>query len=83
MSKKAKSAEKPAPGPAGAFVVTGGSRGLGQAIALEAANAGFPVALIARSKSDLEKAKKEIQAQTESSVAVSIHVVDLTKQADV
>ena len=83
MSKKVKLVEKPLPRQGGVFVVTGGSRGLGQAIALEAASSGFPVALIARSKNDLEKAKSKIQTQTKSSVAVSIHVVDLTKQTDV
>ena len=83
MGKKVKTTGAVARQNLGAFVVTGASRGLGQAIALEAAIAGYPLALIARSKTDLEKAKKEIQAQITSSVLVSIHNVDLTKQTEV
>jgi len=64
----------------GAFVITGGSRGLGAALAEKAYSLGFPVALIARGKADLEKTKDEILKKFGSKTMLSIHAVDLTDE---
>jgi short-subunit dehydrogenase len=62
-----------------AYVVTGGSRGLGKAVALQAYKKGFPVALIARHNEDLEKAKLDIKNQVpDGSQKITTHVADLT-----
>jgi len=45
-------------------IVTGGSRGIGKAIALELAREGADVAIVARSKEDLEASARELAAQT-------------------
>ena len=45
-------------------IVTGGSRGIGKAIALELAREGVDVAIVARSKADLEASARELAAQT-------------------
>lgn len=58
-----------------AFVVAGGSRGLGRVITEEALAQGFPLALLGRNKADLETARNELQSKTHK---VSIHTVDLT-----
>ena len=45
-------------------IVTGGSRGIGKAIARELAREGVDVAIVARNKADLEAAAKELSAET-------------------
>ena len=45
-------------------IVTGGSKGIGKAIALELAREGVDVALAARTKADLDAAAAEISAET-------------------
>ena len=45
-------------------IVTGGSRGIGKAIALELAREGVDVAIVARSKDDLAASARELAAQT-------------------
>ena len=45
-------------------IVTGGSRGIGKAIALELAREGADVAIVARSKGPLEEAARELAAET-------------------
>src|SRR5919204_5077113 len=45
-------------------IVTGGSRGIGKAIALELAREGVDVAIVARSKADLEASARELAAET-------------------
>ncbi|MGE3535957.1 MAG: SDR family NAD(P)-dependent oxidoreductase [Candidatus Tectimicrobiota bacterium] len=45
-------------------IVTGGSKGIGKAIALELAREGVDVAIVSRTKSDLEAAAKELAAVT-------------------
>jgi NAD(P)-dependent dehydrogenase (short-subunit alcohol dehydrogenase family) len=45
-------------------IVTGGSRGIGKAIALELAREGADVAIVARSKDDLETAAGELEQAT-------------------
>ena len=44
-------------------IVTGGSRGIGKAIALELAREGADVAIVARSQGDLETAARELAAR--------------------
>jgi NAD(P)-dependent dehydrogenase (short-subunit alcohol dehydrogenase family) len=45
-------------------IVTGGSRGIGKAIARELAREGVDVAIVARSKADLEATARELEAET-------------------
>ncbi len=45
-------------------VVTGGSRGIGKAIARELAREGVDVAIVARNKADLEAAARQLAAET-------------------
>jgi len=45
-------------------VVTGGSRGIGKAIARELAREGVDLAIVARSKEQLEETAKELEAET-------------------
>src|SRR6478609_10770647 len=45
-------------------IVTGGSRGIGKAIARELAREGVDVAIVARTKGDLEATARELAAQT-------------------
>jgi NAD(P)-dependent dehydrogenase (short-subunit alcohol dehydrogenase family) len=45
-------------------IVTGGSRGIGKAIARELAHEGVDVAIVARNKADLEAAARELAAET-------------------
>ena len=57
-------------------IVTGGSRGIGRAIATAFAAAGASVALAARSPEALERAAKEIQSAGGRAVAVPTDVTD-------
>ena len=45
-------------------IVTGGSRGIGKAIARELAREGADVAIVARNKADLEATARELAAET-------------------
>src|SRR2546429_7121337 len=45
-------------------IVTGGSRGIGKAIARELAREGVDVAIVARTKGDLEATARELAAET-------------------
>src|SRR5258705_3743495 len=45
-------------------IVTGGSRGIGKAIARELAREGVDVAVVARNKADLEATARELAAET-------------------
>ena len=45
-------------------IVTGGSRGIGKAIARELAREGADVAIVARSQADLEATARELAAET-------------------
>ncbi|MCJ7828307.1 MAG: SDR family NAD(P)-dependent oxidoreductase, partial [Dehalococcoidia bacterium] len=55
-------------------LVTGGSRGIGKAIAIGLANAGADVALASRKLPDLEEVAKEIKGTGRKSLAVATHV---------
>jgi len=59
------------------FVIAGGSRGLGKALAKEAYALGYPVALLARGQEDLDNAKKQILSGGEKQ-KFSVHAVDLS-----
>jgi NAD(P)-dependent dehydrogenase (short-subunit alcohol dehydrogenase family) len=57
-------------------IVTGGSKGIGKAIAQALAEAGAGVALAARGQEDLEKAAKEIEAAGGRAVSIPTDVTD-------
>jgi len=60
-------------------LVTGASRGIGRAISLALASEGYRVAIVSRSKSDLETLRDEINQITEASV----HAIDITDERDI
>src|SRR5499433_621723 len=62
-------------------IVTGGSRGIGKAIALELAREGADVAIVARSKADLEASARALAAETGRRVIPL--VADVTSKAEV
>jgi NAD(P)-dependent dehydrogenase (short-subunit alcohol dehydrogenase family) len=62
-------------------IVTGGSKGIGKAIALELAREGADVAVVARTRADLEKAASEIEAATKRKVIAL--PADVTSKAEV
>jgi NAD(P)-dependent dehydrogenase (short-subunit alcohol dehydrogenase family) len=55
-------------------IVTGGSRGIGRAIALGFAEAGADVAVASRTSADLEKVVKEIEAKGRRALAVQTNI---------
>jgi dehydrogenase/reductase SDR family protein 4 len=55
-------------------LVTGGSRGIGKAIAVGLAKAGADVALVSRKLPDLEEVAKEIKGLGRKSLAVAAHI---------
>ena len=57
-------------------IVTGGSKGIGRAIALSFAGAGASVALAARGRDDLDRAVKEVEAAGGRALAVPADVAD-------
>ena len=63
-------------GTKGVALVTGGSRGLGRAVALGLGAAGFAVAVLARSANALEEARCEIERQGVPSAACVADVTD-------
>ncbi|MGH7319658.1 MAG: SDR family NAD(P)-dependent oxidoreductase [Candidatus Rokuibacteriota bacterium] len=60
-------------------VVTGASRGLGRAIALAFADQGADVVLAARSRGDLEDARKEIESKGRRAIVQPTDVTDLAQ----
>jgi NAD(P)-dependent dehydrogenase (short-subunit alcohol dehydrogenase family) len=62
-------------------IVTGGSKGIGKAIALELAREGADVAIVARTREDLESAAREIEGETKRRVVPL--VTDVTNKAEV
>jgi len=58
-------------------LVTGGSRGIGRAIALTFADAGADVVISARKEPDLEKAAEEIRAKGGKVLAVTSHIAKI------
>src|SRR5436305_10839006 len=59
-----------------AAIVTGGSKGIGRAIALTFAEHGADVAIAARGRDALEKTKSEIEATGRRCIAVSANMAD-------
>src|SRR5688572_1951581 len=57
-------------------IVTGGSKGIGKAIARSLSSAGASVALAARGREDLEQAAKEIEAEGGRALAIPTDVTD-------
>ena len=64
----------------GVVIITGAGGGLGSEIAAVAHEAGFPVALVGRTKATLERLKKNLEQRTPGGEKVSVHAVDLTKE---
>ena len=62
-------------------IVTGGSKGIGKAIALELARAGADVAIVARTRDQLEAAAREIEAATKRRIVAL--PADVTSKAEV
>ena len=58
-------------------LVTGGSRGIGRAIALTFADAGADVVISARKLPDLEKTVEEIRAKGRKGLAVASHIANI------
>lgn len=61
-------------------VITGGSRGLGEAMAKSLAEAGAQIALVARDRARMERVRDEIAAQRG---VAELFVTDVTKEAEV
>ncbi len=62
-------------------IVTGGSKGIGKAIALELAREGADVAIVSRTREDLESAAREIEGETKRRVVAL--PADVTSKAAV
>jgi 7-alpha-hydroxysteroid dehydrogenase len=66
-----------------AALVTGAGKGIGRGIALTLARAGADVALVARTKDDLESVADEIRALGRSAAAIPADVTDIEALGDV
>src|SRR6202049_4580251 len=63
-------------------IVTGGSRGIGKAIARELAREGVDVAIVARNKEDLEATARELAAETNRRIVPLAADVTSKEQVD-
>ena len=64
-------------------VITGGSSGIGKAVALEAARRGAHIVLLARTPQPLREAQAVLKAVAESSQRILVYPVDVTDDAAV
>jgi NAD(P)-dependent dehydrogenase (short-subunit alcohol dehydrogenase family) len=64
-------------------IVTGGSKGIGRAIAISFARAGASIAISARGQEDLDRTVKEIEAEGGRALAVPAEVTDPTQVQNV
>ena len=55
-------------------IVTGASRGIGKAIALEMANSGADLVVVSRKIADIEKTADEIKAMGRKAIAIAAHI---------
>ncbi len=62
-------------------IITGGTKGIGKAIALRFAKAGFNIALCARTKADLRATKKELESINPTIIVIAEQVDLNTKTA--
>lgn len=62
-------------------VITGGSSGIGKAVAREALKRGAHVALLARREDVLKQAREELSPQAGPGQRISVHPVDVTSEA--
>lgn len=65
------------------FIITGGSKGLGRALAFETLKLGYSVAIIGRSAKDLEETKAALLKEKSGTQIVSSHQIDLTQPDEV
>ena len=63
-------------------IVTGGSRGIGKAIARELAREGVDVAIVARNKADLDAAARQLAAETNRRILPLVADVTNKDQVD-
>ena len=63
-------------------IVTGGSRGIGKAIARELAREGADVAIVARNEADLEATAREVAAETNRRIVPLAADVTSKEQVD-
>ena len=63
-------------------IVTGGSRGIGKAIARELAREGVDVAIVARNRADLEATARELAAETNRRIVPFAADVTSREQVD-
>jgi 7-alpha-hydroxysteroid dehydrogenase len=66
-----------------AALVTGAGKGIGRGIALTFAEAGADVALVARTKDDLEAVAEQIRARGRNAVAIAADVTEIDWLTDV
>ncbi len=64
----------------GTLVITGATKGLGRELAFYGLEHDYALALIARSKDDLEKLRAELQQNNSRANEITIHAVDLTDE---
>lgn len=65
-----------------AAVVTGGGRGIGRAIAVALAEAGYAIAVLARSSGDLEETRRVLEQAGAATVTIQADVRDLAAVQD-
>lgn len=67
----------------GAFIITGGSSGLGKITSHKVYGAGFPLALFARNEAELKSTKAVLEKMRGTTRAITVHAVDLRDEKSV